>query len=334
MAVNAVVKSQFNDLRGLLERAKAQIGTALPATLGITPDRIVRVALTCARQNPALLRADKASFLGTIMQSAQLGLELGGALGQAYPVPYKGKVQFILGYKGMLALAFRSGMVTSLSAHKVCEHDEFEFTYGLEQQLDHRPRMDGPRGEAIAYYAVAQIKGGGHAFKVMSRSDIEEIRDGSDGYKAFKANKIKDNPWNSSFDEMAKKTVLRRLFKYLPVSVELSQAVGLDEMADAGVDQGLGLDEDVIDITGEPEVQDPAAEGTDAQAADLKERLKNGKADSGAPPFGEQVEIALEENGLLDRIPALLRKFKVQDLDSLEGKKTVAAIVKAAGQLK
>lgn len=213
-------------------KIKAQMALALPKHM--TSDRLARIALTEIRKVPTLAKCDQTSFLGAIMQCAQLGLEPGGALGHAYLLPFENRkkgiteVQFIVGYRGMIDLARRSGQIVSLTARTVHENDEFSYQYGLSEDLKHVPAT-GERGALLYVYAVAKLKDGGVQFEVMSRSDIDKVRAQS------KAGNY--GPWQTHYDEMAKKTVIRRLFKYLPVSIELATAVTMDEKADAGVDQ-------------------------------------------------------------------------------------------------
>lgn len=243
---------------GLLSdpRIKQQMALALPRHM--TADRLARIALTEVRKNPKLASADQTSFLGAIMQCAQLGLEPGGALGHCYLLPFENRrkqiveVQFIVGYRGMIDLARRSGQIVSLSARSVHDGDHFEYEYGLQETVVHRPSDKPKSAETLLYvYAVAKLKDGGVQFEVMSRSEIERVRDESNGYKV--AQKYgNDSPWTSHFEEMAKKTVIRRLFKYLPVSIELSTAVGLDEQSEGGLpqDNPLTIDSDSGEITG------------------------------------------------------------------------------------
>lgn len=222
-------------------KIKAQMALALPKHM--KSDRLARIALTEIRKVPTLAKCDQTSFLGAIMQCAQLGLEPGGALGHAYLLPFENRkkgiteVQFIVGYRGMIDLARRSGQIVSLTARTVHENDEFSYQYGLNEDLKHVPAT-GDRGALLYVYAVAKLKDGGVQFEVMSRSDIDKVRAQS------KAGNY--GPWQTHYDEMAKKTVIRRLFKYLPVSIELATAVTMDEKADAG----LGQDNSAI-LTGE-----------------------------------------------------------------------------------
>lgn len=162
------------------------------------------------------------------MQAAQLGLEP-GLLGQCYLLPFKNnrkgitEVQFIIGYKGMIDLARRSGHIQSIYAHAVYENDEFEYELGLNPTLKHVPSFDSDRGEYIGSYAVAHFKDGGYQMEFMPKSEIEKRRLASPGGRS------KYSPWNNYYEEMANKTVIRHMWKYLPISVEIQQAVAHDE---------------------------------------------------------------------------------------------------------
>jgi recombination protein RecT len=230
---------------------KQQMALALPRH--VTADRLARIALTEVRKNPKLAQCDQTSFLGAVMQCAALGLEPGGALGHCYLIPFENRranrtdVQFIVGYRGMIDLARRSGQIVSLEARAVYAKDKFEVELGLDSRIVHKPDWDAEdRGDITFVYAVAKLRDGGIQFDVMSRREIERVRNASAGYRvaeatAKKYNKTPDSPWHSHFEEMAKKTVVRRLFKYLPVSIEIQRAVGLDEQAEIGITQDSPL---------------------------------------------------------------------------------------------
>lgn len=230
---------------------KQQMALALPKH--VTADRLARIALTEVRKNPKLMQCDQTSFLGALMQCAALGLEPGGALGHCYLIPFENRrqnrvdVQFIVGYRGMTDLARRSGQIISLEARAVYAKDKFNVELGLDSRIEHKPAWDeDDRGDITFVYAVAKLRDGGVQFDVMSRREIERVRNASAGYRvaeatAKKYNKTPDSPWHSHFEEMAKKTVVRRLFKYLPVSIEIQRAVGLDEQAELGLRQDTPL---------------------------------------------------------------------------------------------
>jgi len=230
---------QISTIDDLLKKHGPEIALALPQH--VTPERLLRIALSEVRRNPRLAQCNAASLLSAIFTCAQLGLEPGGALGHCYLIPYGSECQFQIGYKGMIELARRSGQIQSLSARAVYKNDHFEFAYGLHEDLIHRPAV-GQRGEMTHAYAVANLKDGGVQFEVMDRAELEEVRDGSQGYQTARKYNKTDTPWISSFEEMCRKTVIRRLFKYLPVSVEVAKAANLDEYADRGRRQESDID--------------------------------------------------------------------------------------------
>ena len=205
---------------------------ALPKSM--TVERLTRIVMTECRKTPALLNCAPESFYGAVLQCAQLGLEPGGALGHCYLLPFgNGKAkdgrpnaQLIIGYRGMIDLARRSGQISSINAYVVHEADEFSYELGLHPDITHKPSALAERGPVTYVYAVAVLKGGGVQFEVMSRAEIEAVR------KQSKAGN--SGPWCTHWEEMAKKTVIRRLFKYLPVSIEAVRAVEIDEKSDRG----------------------------------------------------------------------------------------------------
>lgn len=211
---------------------KKKLNLALPKTM--TADRMVRIVLTECRRTPALLKTNQESFLGAVMQCSVLGLEPGSALGHCYLLPFgngkakdgKPNCQLIIGYRGMIDLARRSGQIVSLQAYTVHEKDDFSWQLGLNPDIHHVPSPAADRGPMTYVYAVAKLKGGGVQFEVMSRAEVEKVRNQS---KAGTS-----GPWVSHYDEMAKKSAIRRLFKYLPVSIEAARAVEVDEKSDRG----------------------------------------------------------------------------------------------------
>lgn len=218
-----------------LQSRGSEIAKALPPHF--TGDRFLRLAINNLMANKDLLECDKLSLYGAILESARLGLEPGGVLGQAHLVPFwdsktrTRRVTFLVGYKGLMELARRSGEISMIFADVVRKGDDFVFERGLSPTLVHRPDLNGTGEEdVLAVYAVAKLKDGSSHFEVMTRAQVEKIRAGA---KAGNG-----GPWCSHWEEMAKKTAIRRLCKYLPVSTEdLKRAVALDELAEAGVAQ-------------------------------------------------------------------------------------------------
>lgn len=207
-----------------LTEKRGAIAGRLPAHLN--PDRLIKIAITAAAKNPKILDCDRESIMLSVMQAAELGLEPGGALGEGYLVPYGRTCQFIPGYRGLISLARRSGQIVSIEAHEVYEQDEFTVEFGLDPKLIHRPTLKSERGDVVAFYAVARIVGGGVQYDYMTRADVDAIR------KRSRAGS--SGPWVTDYNEMGKKTVIRRLFKTLPVSVELCRALEIQAESESG----------------------------------------------------------------------------------------------------
>lgn len=212
-------------LNGWLGMYKNQIAKALPSV--ITPERFVRMAMTAANANPQLQVCEPMSFLGAALTAAQLGLEPNTPLGQAYLIPFKNnrkggimECQFQIGYKGLLDLANRSGLLKSVSAQVVYENDDFEFEYGLEPKLKHKPAMSN-RGNAVWVYATYHLTNGGYNFEVMSMDDVRE-------FAKQKSKTFNNGPWQTDFEAMAKKTVLKKVLKYAPLKSEVASVVAND----------------------------------------------------------------------------------------------------------
>lgn len=251
----------------MLEKFKGEIARALPRH--INPDRMARIALTAFRMTPKLAECDPRSVFAAVIQSSQLGLEV-GLMGEAHLVPFKGQCQLIPGYTGLMKLARQSGLVQDIYAHEVRVNDKFTLKLGMERSLEHEPltapggfpASDEERGEVAGFYAVAVFKDGSRTFVAMSRKEVEKIRDGSRGYQSAKQYK-KESVWDSDFVAMGLKTVIRRLSKFLPKSPELATALAMDAANEQGTAQNLDLD-DVIEGNYAPVVEDETGDAPDA----------------------------------------------------------------------
>lgn len=217
-------------LQDYVQRMSSQIALALPANL--TPDRFQRIVLTAISSNPKLQECTPTSFLGAMMTAAQLGVEPNTPLGQGYLIPRKSKkgdqyineATFQLGYKGMIDLAYRSGNISNIGAYTVYKNDEFHVQFGLNPDIVHVPAMTG-RGDPIAFYAYYKTKDGGFGFDVMSVDDVRQhAKQFSEAVKRGWS-----SPWETNFEEMAKKTVLKKVLKYAPLSTEVASKIGMDE---------------------------------------------------------------------------------------------------------
>lgn len=239
------------------EGMKKHLAMALPKHL--TPDRMVRVALTALTRMPKLADCDQASFFKALFECSQMGLEPDGRRAHLIPFDKKNKVgndwivektecQLIVDYKGLTELAFRSGRVKSIHAQEVRRGDLFEFDLGqVTKHVPHFLRTDANKppaaGEVFAFYCVVEMTGNAYKCEVMSIDEVNAIRDKSQGYQAYLRN-VKKYPnstsvWVEYPIEMGKKTVFKRASKWLPLSSEIVLAMKHD-------DDGAIVDSDTV----------------------------------------------------------------------------------------
>ena len=229
----------------MVKALEPEIKRALPSVL--TPDRFTRMALSAINNTPRLAECTPMTFIAAMMNAAQLGVEPNTPLGQAYLIPYKNhgvlECQFQLGYKGMIDLAYRNERMQSIEAHTVYENDEFHYELGLEPKLKHVPAWED-RGEITGFYAVFRLDNGGYRFEVMSKADV-------DAYAAAysKAFASEYSPWRTNYEEMAKKTCIKRLLKYAPIKADFRKAISMDESikSELSVDMSEVRNEDIVE---------------------------------------------------------------------------------------
>jgi recombination protein RecT len=250
------------DAHILFNQLKPHMASALPKH--VTPERMARIALTEWNKTPKLQKCTANSLMKCIMVSAQMGLEP-GPLGHVYFIPYGNEAQLIIGYRGMIDLARRSGNILSIMAEKICENDVATVKHGSGGYIEHSEDLRKARGSPIGYYAIAKLVGGGEQFVFLRLCDVEKVR---------KSSKSANNgPWITHYDEMAKKTAIRRLFKYLPMSVEVQKIAAVDETDESGVKQSTVIDEAFFDVDLETgEILN--AEDTKEQADALADKIK------------------------------------------------------------
>lgn len=239
---------QASGFEGLLKKSWPRISAVMPKHM--SSERMFQLAMSCYNQTPKLNQCSPQSVLSCLMKCSALGLEPSAVdgLGRAYILPFYNKntgsyeATFLIGYKGEIDLARRSGQIKDISARVVREGDEFEYEYGLTECLRHVPSTEPIDGRPVTHvYMVAHFKDGGHYIDVMSREEVEEVR---------KRSKSPNNgPWKSDWDAMARKTVIRRAFPYLPVSVEAESAVAQDDATPVMYDdEGIQLFPDSIEV--------------------------------------------------------------------------------------
>lgn len=231
----AVATKDKKTLQAYIQSMQGEIAKALPTV--ITPERFTRMVLSAISSNADLASVEPKSFLGAMMNAAQLGLEPNTPLGQAYILPYKDhgipKAQFQIGYKGLIDLAYRSGQVTIVDAQIVYENDEFEYELGLDPKLKHKPALKD-RGNPVSVYAMFRTKDGGFGFQVMSMDDCRKH-----AQRYSKAYSSSYSPWSTNFEEMAKKTVLKKTLKYAPLKSDFLRSVSADETVKTKISEDM-----------------------------------------------------------------------------------------------
>jgi len=248
MSTAITIKDQVAGVEKLLDARMQQIAKALPEGT-MTAHHFARTVLTLCARNPELLKCNPGSLLGSVMQAAQLGLTPDPVLGEAWFVPFKGVVQFIPGYKGLIKLAWQSDRVAKVSARVVREGDSFSLEYGLSESLVHIPRSppDAPLTHA---YAVVHTKDSPlPMFVCLSLAEIKAVQARSPSARSG------HSPWKTDFEAMAMKSALRRVCKLVPSSTtdqRLQRATVLDEQAEHGLKQHLS------DLIGEDTERDAA----------------------------------------------------------------------------
>lgn len=339
-AVAKIPLRQVQDVKSLLHNEQARQQLAAVAAKHMSPERLMRVTANAIRTTPKLQQCEPLSFLGALMQCAALGLEPNTVLGHAYMIPFENRrkgvveVQVVVGYKGLIDLARRSGHITSISANiHYSDDDLWEYEEGTEAKLRHRPGAQD--GDKLHAYAIAKFTDGGHAYVVLPWAQVIKIRDGSQGYQTAVKYGKKDSPWMAHEDAMAKKTAIRALAKYLPLSVDFRDAVQVDHDAGSRVDYagfalhpegGATIEGEYVDGEGGPDAQAekpaeaqreaPVAAKKDTQPAPREKVDYSPNADVNSPHarVKEQIEDDMTDGAPVDE----LRKFYSENLDKMK----------------
>lgn len=257
-------------LKDLLERAKPSLAAVVPKHM--SADRLIKIALACVSRDKTgkLAQCTPESVLLAVMHAGELGLEIGGSLGEAYLVPFKKswkddknqwhaqlEAQCIIGYRGFVNLARRSGEIQNVSAHVVRKNDKFNVVFGLDERIEHTPILEGDPGELVAVYAICRYKDGGYQVELMTRPDVIAVRDRPKPWSKGKPAPPEDGPWITDEAEMWRKTAVRRLAKYLPLSPELRRQLEkedeieetsvIDVVAEAAMTSGDGATKKLAD---------------------------------------------------------------------------------------
>ena len=284
------------EVRSQLVAMEEQFAFVLPKHIPV--ERFRRVGETAIMKDPKLAEVNRKSLLQAFMQSAECGLMPDGR--EAAIVRYGPAATFVPMFAGMLKLVRNSGAVKDLVVELVYSNDKFTYTMGDEPKIEHAPAMTD-RGNLLAAYAILKTLDGGTYRALMNRGEIDRIRNASNGYR-YAETKGKDSPWHKHYEEMAKKTVIRRLFKICPVSTDL-------------LDKAIEHDNNTIDLAAfdrrEPSKTEIVAQklsalgmpmGDAARYADSLQEDEAVEAETiveGAPAADEEA-LALKEGAVFD----------------------------------
>lgn len=260
-AGKGMAQQQGKSLQDVIRSQWGKIEAVMPKHL--SSERLYQITVSAINKDPKLAECDVPTLLSCVMKCSALGLEPSAVdgLGRAYILPFynskarKMEATFILGYKGMIDLARRSGEIASIASRAVYEGDEFDYEFGLNERCRHIPHaIDRTPDKLTHVYMVAKFKDGGYYMDVMTKAEVDAIR------KRSKAGS--SGPWVTDYEAMAKKTVVRRAFPYLPVSIEAQGAASADETS-GGFEGALGYAPII------PEEEQGAAEAPDAAEVEL-----------------------------------------------------------------
>jgi len=230
---NDLQPTRSGTIAALFKAKKAEIALMLPKHL--TPERMLMVTHSAVSRNPALLKCTDVSLLNATIGASILGLEIGGPLGLAHLVPFKNnktsppsfEATLIVGYQGYMQLGYNSPLVQNIYFHAVYKNDHFDFRYGLDKNLTHKPAM-GDRGPLEYAYAVVKYKNGGSDFYVVDELEAERTK------KKARGSDRSDSVWKTDPPAMWKKTAVRRLAKRMPLDT-MRMAANIEDAAEVGV---------------------------------------------------------------------------------------------------
>lgn len=297
MTTTEVVRQtpQQKTLAKLITDMTPELAKALPRH--VTPERMARIAVTVVRATPKLAECSPASFLGALLTASQLGLEP-GPTGEAYFVPYKQTCTFIPGYRGLIKLARQSGQVSDIYAELVYENDFYEVTLGLNRDIKHEVQDRNNRGKPTDVYAVAKFKDGTNTFVTMTVAEVEAIRK-----RSMAAN---NGPWVTDWPAMARKTAVRQLAKWLPLSPEFNSAVALDGSARTDIGPLVDAQTEFVDgevVDGPAAITEAAPEPSDTTES------------TDTPPSDSPAEVVMASRQQLGQLKQIWAQEKYENPD-------------------
>lgn len=316
-----------------LQPLAPRFADVLPAN--VKPDRLIRTVVLSVERLPALLDCDRQSLFNAAMSAAVLGLEVDGVTGQAYLIPFKGRAQLVVGYKGYNTIAARSGI--TITGAVVREGDQFEYELGSNAFVRHVPTLNN-KGRIIAAWATATSHGRPPVVSVMGIDDLLAVKDKSPGARR------NDSPWNDpaiGFPAMCEKTVKRRLARSLPLNM-MQTAARMDEAVDEqgkaawiSPDRGVVVDGEARDVTDIEAGETPTAEALIGQPVPQPTVTPAAERPASPAPVGaEQAEAGTDSEEVARWDSALAEAAKL-GTPSLESKwrevpRDIQVVLKAA----
>lgn len=315
--IKSLVEKQ-KDLEQSIRKFERNFIEALPKH--IPADRFIRTAISTISKNPKIAECKKITILSSFMQAAQLGLEVNTPLQHSSIIPYKDKdgnyeAQFQIMYQGYIELALRSPKLSAIEAREVYENDEFEIVYGLDSNVTHKPTIRGNRGKLIGAYAIAKLIDGKQIFEWMNEEDIEKVR------AVSKTAKRSDSPWNTFPASMYRKSVIKRLAKYLPLAIDeylarLGKAIEIDNNYESGKKQEI--DNKIMGVLiSEGEVEEDYSEAPESKTKKMKKKLKDSESNE-QMDLDAQQEIEDCRRNLKNDLACLIEANLAKEADWIE----------------
>jgi len=280
-----VTRNTFNSIERAMQDA------------GFAPEKVkqeVSFAIQLINKSSQLQKCSKDSMLQAVLNISNIGLSLNPAAKEAYLIPRWNGVSKSMeaslepGYVGLVKLLTDAGSVTSVLAQAVHDKDEFQIDLADNHNpVIHKPNYREKRGDVIGVYALATLPDGARQVEYMTLEEVLEIRERSETYRAFKEGKIKSCTWESDFKEMARKTVIKRIYKYLPRTERMEkvdQAIQLDNVDFTISDQQASYIESLLHTSSLDQRQRDAIEMeisvmTSARASKVISMLKENQLD-------------------------------------------------------
>jgi recombination protein RecT len=248
--------STVSGFSNVLKNYEKSIASLLQNKYGISVEQFYITCVNAVKKNPKLLNCDPKSLFGAILLSAECGLRPNTEEQHAFIIPYKGEAKFQVGYKGLIEMMYRNPRVKKIYAEAVFEKDEFDYWYGLNPDLKHKPYRGLDKGHLVCVYAICKLDDGETIFTVVEKNELDKIKSFSQSVSS--ENSSKYSPYNNGTDVhhfMEIKSAIKKLSKMIPKAgvVEISKAVDYDSRFEGGATVTVEIPTDSEQIV-QPEI--------------------------------------------------------------------------------